>query len=175
VRLTPTYLELSNIQPSVTFARRFRGKGGSKAGYCVGSERGQEGQQVRLGFPGCGACWGQAGATPEALKRFPPHLQVGGDVAIGRRDACVAEVVADNGGIVAGLQKRDGTTVPAISIKIQSPFDSLASASRGRRYQHNPGVARTRVARYYQHLRRDRSGNQGACARCLHYQGGNPI
>src|SRR5215831_11288911 len=49
---------------------------------------------------------------------------------------------------------------------LHSTYNGNAPASRRRRHQHRPGLARACLARYHQHLRRDRSGDegQGACA-----------
>jgi len=45
-----------------------------------------------------------------------------------------------------------------------SPHDRHPSASGGRRHQYDPCLARTRVARYHQHLRRDRPCHEKASA-----------
>ena len=52
-----------------------------------------------------------ARSLPECKHRFPLCLKVSRDVATGRRDASVTQVVTDNRHIGPGLQKRNGATV----------------------------------------------------------------
>jgi transposase len=49
--------------------------------------------------------------SPEGLERLSLHLHVGADVPAGRRHAGVAEVVADDRDVDAGLQQRDSAAV----------------------------------------------------------------
>ena len=75
------------------------------------SERLQEREQVRLGLPGLGLGRLDPRMLPEGLQRIALHLQICRDVSAGGGHAGMAEIVADDGHVGAGLEQRHRATV----------------------------------------------------------------
>jgi transposase len=90
---------------SMTSGRRTPHKKGG------GSERLQEGEQVRLRLPRFGLGRFDPRVLPKGLHCVALHLKVGGDVPTGRGDAGVTQIVANHGDVSAGLQQRHGAAM----------------------------------------------------------------